>query len=298
MKKDRTCKYCNVLFENIEGKIFSNHVKYCDKNFNHNDKEYRSKIKKQLLLYWKEKQGEYKQFKVVCNKCQKSFFVKEKEKLFPLKEKYYCSYKCSNSRNITNIQKENVRKSLLKFNKLNGKGIKETLNCLYCNKKIIKYVLQNRKFCSKDCFYKWKIKEYNKYLTEREIYKKECQFDFTLNDFPNEFNFDLINIFGWYQAKNRGNNLNGISRDHIISIDYGFKNKIPSKLIKHPANCQLLRHKENQSKRGKAGLTLKELENKISVWDKKYIGRSYNGSTENSKSSCVGSTPTRPAKMF
>lgn len=273
MKKDRTCKYCNKLFENIEGKIFSNHVKYCDKNFNHNDKKYRNTLRKQLLLHWKEKQGETKQFKVVCNKCKKSFFVKEKEKLFPLKEKYYCSFKCSNGRDITNNQKEKISNTLLKFNKLNGKGIKETLYCLCCNKKVIRYISKKynkRTFCSKECFYKWKTIEHNKYLTEREIYKKECQFVFTLNDFPNEFNFDLINRFGWYQAKNRGNNLNGISRDHIISIDYGFKNKIPSEIIKHPANCQLLRHKENQIKRGKAGLTLEELKNKISLWDKKY----------------------------
>lgn len=65
-------------------------------------------------------------------------------------------------------------------------------------------------------------------------------------------------------------NLNGISRDHIISINYGFKNNIDYKIISHPANCQLLRHSENSKKYTKCDLTLKELLNKIKKWNKKY----------------------------
>ena len=40
---------------------------------------------------------------------------------------------------------------------------------------------------------------------------------------------NLIKKYGWYKAKNHGNNLNGISRDHMLSIADGFKNSIDPK---------------------------------------------------------------------
>lgn len=75
---------------------------------------------------------------------------------------------------------------------------------------------------------------------------------------------------GWYKAKNKGNNLNGVSRDHIISVKYGFENNIDPKIISHPANCQLLRHNDNVSKGKNNHITLQELLLKIEEWDKKY----------------------------
>jgi hypothetical protein len=49
MKKDRICKYCNQIFKDIEGRIFSNHVKYCPQNIKSsysNKKEYSKKFTK------------------------------------------------------------------------------------------------------------------------------------------------------------------------------------------------------------------------------------------------------------
>ena len=50
MLEDRICKYCNNEFKQIEGKIFANHVKWCEKNPN-----------------------SPKNKKVVCNVCKKEF---------------------------------------------------------------------------------------------------------------------------------------------------------------------------------------------------------------------------------
>ena len=102
--------------------------------------------------------------------------------------------------------------------------------------------------------------------SDYELYRYYTSFKFSLNDFPDKYDFSLIEKYGWYKAKNHGDNQNGVSRDHIISVKYGFDNNIPTWIIAHPANCQLLRHKENVSKYSKCDLTLDELMIKIKKW--------------------------------
>jgi hypothetical protein len=82
----------------------------------------------------------------------------------------------------------------------------------------------------------------------------------------------MIEKYGWYSAKNKGDNPNGVSRDHIISVRWAFDNGVEPKWISHPANCQLLRHNDNVSKGKKKSISLQELINKIEEWDKKYLG--------------------------
>ena len=94
-------------------------------------------------------------------------------------------------------------------------------------------------------------------------YRQLCEFKFTLNDYPNKFDFDLIKKYGWYSATNRGDNINGISRDHLYSIKDGFVNNIKPEIISHPANCELILHRDNQKKKSKSKITLNELMNKI-----------------------------------
>jgi hypothetical protein len=108
----------------------------------------------------------------------------------------------------------------------------------------------------------------NKFL--RKYYKKLCGFNFSLNSYPEEFDFSLIEKYGWYKAKNRGDNLNGISRDHIYSRDKGFENLIDPYIISHPANCQLLKHNDNASKNRECGIKIEELIEKIKMWNQKY----------------------------
>lgn len=107
-------------------------------------------------------------------------------------------------------------------------------------------------------------------MSEYQKYYQECQFNFSLNQYPEEFDFNLVEQYGWYQAKNNGNNLNGVSRDHMISIKYGYEHNINPEIIKHPANCQLMIHNENISKHKKCSITIEELLIKIDVWNKKH----------------------------
>jgi hypothetical protein len=107
-------------------------------------------------------------------------------------------------------------------------------------------------------------------LQKLSDYRLACKFNFNIGDYPDEFDFKLIENHGWYSAKNRGNNLNGVSRDHIVSVKFGFENSIDPKIISHPANCQLLRHNDNVSKHKKCSMTIEDLLEKIQKWDDRY----------------------------
>lgn len=91
-----------------------------------------------------------------------------------------------------------------------------------------------------------------------------------MKDYPDEFDFKLIEQYGWYKAKNRGNNPNGVSRDHMYSVVDGFVNNVDPLIVAHPANCRLIRQSENASKKNKSCITLDELKERIRIWNEKY----------------------------
>jgi len=94
----------------------------------------------------------------------------------------------------------------------------------------------------------------------------ESKFDFNVYEYPNKFDLDLIKKYGWYSASNRGNNLNGVSRDHMFSVKDGFKLKISPDIMKHPANCKLMIHKDNNLKKTNSTITIDELLERIKNW--------------------------------
>jgi hypothetical protein len=104
------------------------------------------------------------------------------------------------------------------------------------------------------------------------LYRSDCGFKFSVYDYPEEFDLYLIEELGWYKPKNRGNNLTGVSRDHMVSVKYGWKNNISPEIISHPANCKLLKHSDNVSKYDKNSLTIDELYIRINNWNIKYMG--------------------------
>lgn len=101
-------------------------------------------------------------------------------------------------------------------------------------------------------------------------YRQLSEFKFNVYDYPDEFDFKLIKKHGWYKAKNNGNNLYGVSRDHMYSIKEGFRNNISPDILAHPANCQLILHSDNSAKRNKCSISLQELKVAIMKWDNKY----------------------------
>ena len=216
---------------------------------------------------------EYQKNKILryCKFCGNEILSKDRRNSF-------CSHNCSASynnqirickerefseqgmKNILNANKKRyyVSEDFFEYNKNPNR-------CKECNN-LLSFRKRKRTFCTVEC----KRRYDRKNLTEYQKYYKDCQFNFNLSDYPNEFDFKLIEEYGWYQAKNHGNNLNGISRDHMISIKFGYENNISPEIIKHPANCQLMRHNENSSKWKTCSITLEELSNKINNWNLKY----------------------------
>jgi hypothetical protein len=125
-----------------------------------------------------------------------------------------------------------------------------------------------KRFCSAVCQNEW----YDKRKAPYTRYKDACKFKFNVYDYPNYFNINLINEHGWYAASNRGNNINGVSRDHMYSVNEGFKNNIDPNLIAHPANCKLVLHTENQQKHAKSSITLEKLKERIKEFETQTSG--------------------------
>ena len=120
------------------------------------------------------------------------------------------------------------------------------------------------KHCSTKC---WQTVVANN-KSEREIYKAKCRFSFNVYNYPKWFDVQIINKYGWYSPFNRENNLNGVSRDHRISISEGFEKGYDPAVIAHPANCELMRHSDNQKKRTRSSITYEELLQEIEKFNR------------------------------
>lgn len=141
--------------------------------------------------------------------------------------------------------------------------LKAPNKCINCNSNL-PFNKRTYKFCSQECRSLWSRDD------SLQSYRLQCKFNFNLSDYPTEFDFGLVKEHGWYRAKNRGDNLYGVSRDHIYSVKDGFLNNINPLIIAHPANCRLMLHSDNVSKYTDSGITIEELLERIKEWDKKY----------------------------
>ena len=270
---ENICPYCHEHLI-MNKRSFANHIRWCKSNPKYEQilKSMKEKISIKELEYQTLKFGEIKEFKVNCDKCGKEIIIKEREKKFNPNKKYYCSSSCANSHNLSTHQKQNislgVRQYLLNKDP-NYVYIKDQIKiCPICGKEFTGYANTCSRSCGNKLRYRKKL--IDDFETKNKIYKKCCQFTFSLNDFPDEFDFNLIQENGWYKAKNRGDNLTGISRDHKYSCNEGFKNLIDPYIISHPANCQLLIHTDNISKLDKCSISIDELINNIHLWNYKY----------------------------
>ena len=120
-------KYCNVGCQNKH----QNHLK-ADKKF-----------------------GKYETFVVSCSKCQKEFEIEERIKLYPQKEKYYCSRNCANSRSWSDDDKKKISNGLKNSDILKNKYHLPieyiTIKCKNCDKDFTRPERKKSIFCSRSC---------------------------------------------------------------------------------------------------------------------------------------------------
>lgn len=98
----------------------------------------------------------------------------------------------------------------------------------------------------------------------KEIYKSDCSFRFNVFDYPNLQGYELLQLKGLYHPES---NPTGVVRDHIMSREYGWRNNIPSHILAHPANCQIIGNAENLRKGAQSHITYDELLNRIELWN-------------------------------
>lgn len=185
---------------------------------------------------------------------------------FDFRANTFCSIACGNRARIVSDQQKQKTSNALTGRRASTesklKKVKPT--CQNCGKSCRQ---QTASFCSKTCFKSQFVGPVKQNL---QTYRAQCAFKFNLGTYPNEFDFSLIKTHGWYSAVNRGNNASGVSRDHMVSVKYGFIHNIDPSIIAHPANCCVITQSQNASKSDKCAITLEELLARIEQWDQKY----------------------------
>jgi len=225
--------------------------------------KYHNKIRKILnsngyaedIFNKKKRPIKYPKITKECPICKKVFDTNLGHK----KEKKFCSANCSHKLrpSMSKETKEKIRNSTYKL---------PMKPCEFC-KESFKPKRGKQRFCSVSCARNSAKKNPDPYLRYRAL----TTFTFGLSDYPEKFNFALIENFGWYSPSNSNKpNLNGVSRDHIYSVMDGFENNIDPNILAHPANCRLMRHNDNISKYRRSDITIDQLLEKIKKWDIKY----------------------------
>lgn len=268
---ENKCPHCEqVLLMNKRS--FANHVRWCKKNPRYEE------ILASTIKKISGKKIERKEHFLSCEYCGNKYTVVCTDKEF---ERGYYKKTCCDlcAKRLTAYKggedkKRNISKGLRKYVSSYHKNYNEeemvfVKKCEFCEKEF-KTKKSKQKFCSIKCVNKHKHKFFIEKASKFNIYKKQCAFLFSLNQYPTEFDFSLIKENGWYKAKNHGNNLNGVTRDHMFSIKKGFEEKIDPYLISHPANCKLLIHPENASKYCECSITKEELKKRVFYFNNLY----------------------------
>jgi len=206
---------------------------------------------------------------------------------FERRNNKFCSHSCSatftnNKRKedgwkLSDESKSKISSGVKTHNSIfglkGGRSVNPLLEqtCKQCDK--VFYSKKIKLYCGVNCSKIIKKAEVESRRTPLQNYRANCAFKFSLKDYPDEFDFALIITHGWYKAKNRGNNQTGVSRDHAVSVRYGFDNNLPSEHLAHPANCILMQHNKNVSKGIKNTFSYEDLLIKIKEWDEKYPPR-------------------------
>ena len=240
--KTSTCQHCSKLFNITPGSYGKFCSLSCGTTFRNKINLEKSKIK-------------YNLNPVKCKCCQTILkFGKRKNK--------YCSISCASK--ITNrVPRKRGPTAVEKFpySKIKFILCKHT-NQYYSNKNPDGSTRKSSPYIK----------------TIKEQYSASARFRFNVYHYPEEFDLSLIEQHGWYtcpglKRKGQPKNISGVSRDHIISISYGFANNIDPQIIAHPANCRIMIHLDNKIKHNKCDLTIEQLLEKIYNWDRKHTER-------------------------
>lgn len=254
MEEIKTCEICG--FQTVNGRVMSNH-----KRWKHITDRTSNEYKQFQLKVGSVRKVNRITKTCICEKCGNTFEQTHSQREWDTGKnvRRFCCISCSNSRGKRTDEFKNHLRELF------SKNENVEVTCPVCGKK---FLTNKKTFCSSKCAHE---AQKNNNLDDLKVYRRRCAFTFALNQFPNEFDFKLVEKYGWYAASNSKNpNIDGVSRDHMLSVKYGFIHKIDPKIISHPANCMLVRQNENASKNSDCSITYEQLLERIKTWEDKY----------------------------
>lgn len=92
-------------------------------------------------------------------------------------------------------------------------------------------------------------------------------FKFNIYNHPELFDLSLIEKHGWFSNCKNKSNINGVSRDHKVSVNEAIKNCYNPYYISHLMNCELILHKQNQKKNAKSSINYYDLVRMVDEYD-------------------------------
>lgn len=181
--------------------------------------------------------------------------------------KKFCSHSCSakfsnrerekSGYTMSASAKESIRNKLSKPSIIKGPFSKiYTRKCKFCN----------NTFLSPKILHICPLCQHLKYNKNKD----QWSFKFNVFDHPNLFDLDLLKKVGWcsFGGKRGGTkNLNGLSRDHKVSVNEAKKNNYDPYYISHPCNCDLIPMAENNKKKVTSSISYYDLIALVNEYD-------------------------------
>ena len=143
--------------------------------------------------------------------------------------------------------------------KKNCKKRKKTSSKRRCVKKFIDFLIETAKEEQK--LYLNSLYEINSIEKYRYLARFNITDPIIFNNIKGITNY---NKHGFYSK----NNINGVVKDHKVSIKYGFDNKIDPLIIGHPANCEFLFYYQNSIKSSNNSISFERLLLEIKEFNK------------------------------
>lgn len=213
---------------------------------------------------------------VVCKECGKTYQHSDKSNKFC---SHSCAAKHTNKRRIANgyiisdETKSKIATGVSKYHKEHQKT-KPIIRKIPKIKPIIrklkelsicgpytKIFLCTCKSCKTTFYYKSSKQYCETCRTKSSNLRSHYKFNFNIFDYPELFDVDLLSKVGFYGpgGKSKRWNIEGLSRDHKVSVSEAIKNNYLPYYISHPLNCELMPHRLNDKKKGKSSMTYSEL---------------------------------------
>lgn len=218
-----------------------------------------------------------KQLSFCSNTCQGKTLKVNKTKECPICNTHFeynfpaqifCSIKCANTgRTHTDETKQKISNSVLKLPRI----IKPSRR-LYKHPEVVGKFEKIIICKCKNCSFVGSYRNQTGYCNNcKHCYSENgrAKFAFTFNvyDFPDLFDIDLIEQHGWRKTKGENININGVSRDHRVSVHEAIINDYDAYYIKHPMNCKVMLHSDNQSKGTQSSISYEELVRIVDLYD-------------------------------